>query len=129
MEYYHGNINLPVYGHPRRGYNCEEIVHILLDPVFTDGLLSTTHPVSVEHVSFVINLKSLSNPNLTMCVLMISAHGNALDPDILPSWLNLAPLLAILLAVLVLVKLDQEEAKCKFDDSIMFMGQILIFIV
>ena len=64
MEYYHGNISLPVYGHPRRGYNCEEIVHILLDPVFTDGLLSTTHPVSVEHnVSFVIDLNSLSNPN------------------------------------------------------------------
>ena len=64
MEYYHGNINLPVYGHPRHGYNCEEIVHILLDPVFTDELLSTTHPVSVEHnVAFVIDLNSLSNPN------------------------------------------------------------------
>ena len=53
-----------MYGHPRRGYNCEEIVHILLDPIFTDELLSTTHPVSVEHnVSFVINLNSLSNPS------------------------------------------------------------------
>ena len=64
MEYYHENINLPVYGHPKHGYNCEEIVHILLDPVFADRLLSTTHPVSVEHnVSFVIDLNSLSNPN------------------------------------------------------------------
>ena len=58
VEYYHGNINLPVYGHPKCGYNCEEIVHILLNPVFKDGLLSTTHPVSVEHVSFVIDLDS-----------------------------------------------------------------------
>ena len=54
----------PVYGHPKHGYNCEEIVHILLDPVFADRLLSTTHPVSVEHnVLFVIDLNSLSNPN------------------------------------------------------------------
>ena len=36
-------------------------LYILLDPVF---VLSTTHPVSVEHnVSFVIDLNSLSSPN------------------------------------------------------------------
>ena len=64
MEYYHGNTRLPVYGHPRRGYSCEELVHILLDPIFKDQLLSTTHPVSVEHnVSFVIDISCLSNPN------------------------------------------------------------------
>lgn len=64
VEYYHENINLPVYGHPKHGYNCEEIVHILLNPVFEKDLLCTTHPVSVEHnVSFVIDLNSLSNPN------------------------------------------------------------------
>lgn len=63
FEYYQGNINLPVYGHPKHGYNCEEIIHILLDPVFKYELLSKTHPVSVEHnVSFVIDLNSLSNP-------------------------------------------------------------------
>lgn len=64
VEYYQENTRLPVYGHPRRGYNSEEIVHILLDPIFADRLLSTTHPTSVEHnVSFVIDVGSLSNPN------------------------------------------------------------------
>ena len=63
LEYCQGNTNLPVYGHPKHGYNCEEIIHILLDPVFKDELLSKTHPVSVKYnVSFVIDLSSLSNP-------------------------------------------------------------------
>ena len=63
-KYYHGNVNLPVYGYPKHGYNSEEIIHILLDPIFKDKLLSKTHPVSVEHnVSFVIDLTSLSSPN------------------------------------------------------------------
>ena len=55
---------------------------------------------------------------------MILARGNALDPDVSPLWLNLAPLLAILLAVCQ----DQVVDKCKFDDNTTFMGQILIFI-
>ena len=64
VEYYHGNSDLPVYGHPKHGCKCDEIVHILLNPIFKEELLSKTHPVSVEHnVSFVVDLTSLSDPN------------------------------------------------------------------
>ena len=36
---YHGNVNLPVYGYPKHGSNSEEIIHILLDPIFKDKLI------------------------------------------------------------------------------------------
>ena len=56
--------NVHVYGYPKRGCSSDEIVHILLNPIFKEELLSKTHPVSVEHnVSFVVDLISLSDPN------------------------------------------------------------------
>ena len=64
MEYYHNNQCLPVYEHPRKGYSCEEIVKILLNPMFRNDLLCSVHPVLVENnISFVIDLTKLKDPN------------------------------------------------------------------
>lgn len=55
---------MPVYGHPKRGYNIEQIIDILLNPSFETKFLCKTNPISVQNnVSFVVDLARLSNPN------------------------------------------------------------------
>ena len=55
---------MPVYGYPKRGYNIEQIVHILVQPNFDARLLCKTNPISVENnVSFVVDVSKLSNRN------------------------------------------------------------------
>ena len=71
---------LPVYGYPKRGYSSDEIVHILLNPIFNE-LLSKIHPVSVEHM-FHSWLIQHHYQTLMTCVRMILAHGNAQDLDV-----------------------------------------------
>ena len=64
MEFYDGNSHLPIFGRPNKGYNCEQIVHILLDPFISKELISSTNPVYVHHnVSFIVDLSKLKNPN------------------------------------------------------------------
>ena len=64
VEFYDGNSHLPIFGRPNKGYNCEQIVHILLDPLISEELISSTSPVYVHHnVSFIVDLSKLKNPN------------------------------------------------------------------
>ena len=62
ITYYRNNKALPVYGKPKKGYNKEKILHILLDPSFNPSLLCTDHPVQVEHnIAFVIDSSKLKS--------------------------------------------------------------------
>ena len=64
VEFYDGNPQLPVFGHPNKGYSSEQIVHILLDQSIDDQLICSTNPVYVHHnVSFIVDLSTLKNPN------------------------------------------------------------------
>ena len=64
VEFYDHNSQLPIFGHPNKGYNCEQIVHILLDPSISKELICSTNPIYVHHnVSFIVDLSKLKNPN------------------------------------------------------------------
>ena len=45
VEFYDDNSQLPIFGRPNKGYNCEQIVHILLDPSINEELICSTNPV------------------------------------------------------------------------------------
>ena len=76
ISYYNGCKALPIYATPKRGYNKEKIVHILLDPKFDSCYLCTDHPTLVQNnAAFVIDLSKLKAE--MMSVLIIWVLGSA----------------------------------------------------
>lgn len=64
VECYNDNCQLPIFGHPCKGYDIEHLTHILLDPFVDDELICSTNPIFVHHnVAFLVDLSRLKDPN------------------------------------------------------------------
>lgn len=57
IEYYNGNLNLPILATPKKGYGKEQLVQILFNPQFDSRYLCSDHPTLVKNnTAFVINI-------------------------------------------------------------------------
>ena len=69
IEYYNGNVNLPVYTKDRRVLKPQEVMNLLIkEKDFFNSKVCTTQPLQVQHhCTFIVDMRSLSNVKDIKC--------------------------------------------------------------